>query len=143
MNFEFSDDQKAIKRTAREFLEARYRPELMRELAADERGFTDDQWQAIVELGWPGVLIAEEHGGLGLGAVELIVIQEELGYALAPTPLLSDVAAALLIAAAGTEEQQQRWLPALASGEQRGAVAVWDAQAGWDPDHSELELAGG
>ncbi len=143
MNFDFTDDQQAIKRTAREFLAARYKPEIMRELAEDERGFTDEQWRELVELGWPGVTIAEEHGGLGLGAVELVVIAEEIGYALAPSPLHSDVCAALLLSAAGSEEQQAKWLPALASGELRGTLAMWDEQAGWAPDRSEVEASDG
>lgn len=143
MNFEFTDDQKAIKRTAREFLEARYRLETVRQLASDARGFTDAQWDAVAELGWPGVLIDEDHDGLGLGALELVAIAEELGYALAPTPLMSSIAAGLLLSAAGTDEQKRQWLPELASGARRGAVAVWDSQSGWDPDHSELELADG
>jgi alkylation response protein AidB-like acyl-CoA dehydrogenase len=143
MNFEFTDDQQAIKRTAREFLAARYKPEVMRALAEDERGFTDEQWHELADLGWPGVTIAEEHGGLGLGAVELVVIAEEIGYALAPCPLHSDVCAALLLSAAGGEEQQARWLPPVASGELRGTPAVWDEQAGWAPDHSELEASAG
>jgi alkylation response protein AidB-like acyl-CoA dehydrogenase len=139
MNFDFTDDQRAIKRTAGEFLAARYKPETIRELAESERGFTDEQWRQISELGWPGVIVPEEHGGLGLGVVELVVIQEEMGYALAPSPFLSSVSAALLLVAAGTDEQRSRWLPALASGESRGTVAVWDEQAGWSPDHSEAE----
>jgi alkylation response protein AidB-like acyl-CoA dehydrogenase len=143
MNFEFTDDQGAIKRTASDFLAARYKPETVRELAESERGFTDEQWREISELGWPGVIVPEEHGGLGLGAVELVVIQEEMGHALAPSPLLSTISAALLLAAAGTPEQKERWLPALASGEARGTVAVWDEQAGWAPDHSEAEAAAG
>jgi alkylation response protein AidB-like acyl-CoA dehydrogenase len=124
MNFDFTDDQQAIKRTARDFLSARYRFELVRELAGDERGFTDAQWQEVAELGWPGVIVPEEHGGLGLGAVELIIIEEELGYSLAPTPLLSDVAAALFLVAAGSDEQRAEWLDPLASGSVRGTVAV-------------------
>ncbi len=143
MNFDFTDDQQAIKRTARDFLAARYRFEVVRELAEDERGFTDEQWHELVELGWPGVVISEEHGGLGLGAVELVVIAEEMGYALAPSPLHSDISAALLLAAAGSEEQQARWLDPLAAGELRGTLAVWDEQAGWAPDHSEVEASAG
>jgi len=139
MNFEFTDDQRAIKRTASDFLAARYKPETIRELAESEQGFTEEQWREISELGWPGVVVPEEHGGLGLGAVELVVIQEEMGHALAPSPLLSTISAALLLAAAGTPEQKQRWLPALASGEARGTVAVWDEHAGWAPDQSEAE----
>jgi alkylation response protein AidB-like acyl-CoA dehydrogenase len=143
MNFGFSDDQRAIKRTAREFLATRYKLETVRELADSERGFTDQQWHEVAELGWPGVIVPESDGGLGLGAVELVVICEEMGYALAPSPLLSSIGAALLLVAAGTDEQRSRWLEPLASGSARGTVAVWDEHAGWAPDHSELEPAAG
>jgi alkylation response protein AidB-like acyl-CoA dehydrogenase len=143
MNFELTDDQRAIKRTARELLASRYRPETVRELAADERGFTDPQWQELSELGWPGVIVPEEEGGLGLGAVELVVIHEETGYALAPSPLLSTLSAALLLNAAGTPEQKQQWLPQLASGAAKGAVATWEERSAAAPDRSELEPAEG
>jgi len=89
VNFDLSDDQRTIKATAREFLAARYPLSEVRRLALeDERGWTDEQWSEMVELGWPE--IAE------LGTVEMIVVAEELGYALAPTPLPSTWAAGLL-----------------------------------------------
>jgi alkylation response protein AidB-like acyl-CoA dehydrogenase len=89
MNFDLSDDQRTIKTTAREFLGARYPLAEVRRLALeDERGFTDAQWSEMVELGWPE--IAE------IGTVEMVVVAEELGYALAPTPLQSTWAAGLL-----------------------------------------------
>ncbi len=143
MNFEFTDDQRAIKRTAHDFLAARYKLETVRELAESERGFTDQQWHELSELGWPGVMVPEADGGLGLGAVELVVIQEEMGYALAPSPFFSSVCAALLLDAAGTPEQRERWLGPLARGEIRGTVAIWDSGSGWAPDRSEAEPAGG
>jgi alkylation response protein AidB-like acyl-CoA dehydrogenase len=135
MNFDLNDDQRAIQRTAKEFLASRYKPETVRELATsdDDRGFTDEQWAALAELGWPGLVVAEEHGGLGLGTIELVVLQEQLGYALAPTPYLSTIAAGLLIAAAGSDEQQAQWLPKLAAGEARATVAVWEDESGWSP----------
>src|SRR6185295_485347 len=124
MRFELTDDQQAIQRTAKEFLASRYPAEEVRRLALeDERGFTDEQWAAIAELGWPALVVAEDDGGLGLGVVELCVLQEQLGYALAPTPLLSTVAAALAISAGGSAEQRAEWLPGLAEGERRGTVA--------------------
>jgi alkylation response protein AidB-like acyl-CoA dehydrogenase len=105
MNFDLSDDQRTIKSTAREMLSARYPLAEVRRLALeDERGWTDAQWKEIVDLGWPE--IAE------LGTVEMIVVAEELGYALAPTPLQSTWAAGLL--GAGLESGQ------------RGAVVVDD-----------------
>jgi alkylation response protein AidB-like acyl-CoA dehydrogenase len=143
MNFDFTDDQRAIKATARDFLTARYPSATVRELAADDRGYTDGQWQELADLGWTGLVVPEADGGLGLGAVELVVIQEELGYALAPTPLPSSVGATLLLVAAGTSEQRERWLGPLARGEARGTIALWDERAGWSPEHSEVEAAGG
>ncbi|MEN3280143.1 MAG: hypothetical protein V7607_1283, partial [Solirubrobacteraceae bacterium] len=123
MNFELTDDQRAIQRAARDFLADAYPPAEVRRLAYEtERGFTDEGWAAICELAWPALLVPEEHGGLGLGVVELAVVQEELGAALAPSPFLSTVAAAALIADAGSDEQRARWLPGLASGETTGAI---------------------
>jgi alkylation response protein AidB-like acyl-CoA dehydrogenase len=142
MNFDLTDDQRAIKRTAREFLEQRYRPEVVRELALDERGFTDAQWNELAELGWSGVLVPEQYGGLGLGAVELIVIEEELGYALAPSPLLASVSAALVLAAGGSDAQRERWLAPLAAGDARATLAVWDEHGGTEPGASAAVLSG-
>jgi alkylation response protein AidB-like acyl-CoA dehydrogenase len=107
MRFELTDDQRAIQETARDFLGARYPAEEIRRLAfEDERGFTDAQWQAIAELGWPALVVAEDDGGLGLGVVELTVLMEQLGHALAPAPLLSSVAVALVLGAAGDDAQR-------------------------------------
>ena len=99
MNFDLSEDQREIKRTAREFLSARYPLAKVRAIALD--GEPDPHWDEIVELGWPG--IAE------FGTLELAVVAEELGYSLAPSPLASTWAASLLH-------------PGL---EGRGTVAMW------------------
>jgi alkylation response protein AidB-like acyl-CoA dehydrogenase len=94
MNFDLSDDQRTIKSTARELLTARFPLSEVRRLALeDEQGWTDAQWQEMSELGWPE--IAE------LGTVEMVVVAEELGYALAPTPLPSTWAALALGAQLG------------------------------------------
>jgi alkylation response protein AidB-like acyl-CoA dehydrogenase len=123
MNFDYSDDQQAIKSTAHEFLASRYKLEKVRELA--EAGEYDDGlWGQVSELGWPGIFIAEGHGGQELGQVELTIVMEELGYALAPSPFFSNAAAGLMIEHAGSDEQKERWLPGIASGEQRATVGV-------------------
>ena len=123
MNFDFTDDQRAIKSTAREFLGARFTADRVRQLA--EAGEYDDGlWAEIVELGWPGIFVSEQHGGQELGIVELVILMEELGYALAPAPFFSNAAAGLLIASAGSDEQRERYLPGVAAGDARGAVAV-------------------
>jgi alkylation response protein AidB-like acyl-CoA dehydrogenase len=120
MNFDFDDDQRAIKATARELLADRSTFERVR-AAADDRRYDDALWQELCTLGWPGIAVAEAHGGQGLGAVELAVLLEELGYAVAATPLLGNVLAALAIEHGGDAGQRARWLPGLASGELRGA----------------------
>jgi alkylation response protein AidB-like acyl-CoA dehydrogenase len=121
MDFGLSDDQRAIQRTARDLLGERARPERVREMA--EAGRSDDAlWRELSELGWPGIAVAEEHGGQGLGMVELSILCEELGRSLAPVPFLPSAMAAALIEQAGSREQRERWLPSLASGETLGAV---------------------
>ncbi|HSJ17019.1 MAG TPA: acyl-CoA dehydrogenase family protein [Solirubrobacterales bacterium] len=122
MDFGFSDEQQEIQRTAREFLTARFKREKVRELA-ESRTYDDSLWAEICELGWPGIAIDEAHGGQGLGMIELVILCEELGYACAPTPFLSNAAAGLLIDAVGGDAHRDEWLPGIASGEARGATA--------------------
>jgi len=123
VNFDFSDDQQAIKRTAKDLLADRFKLEHVRELA-EARAYDGDAWKELCGLGWAGIFIDEEHGGQGLGIVELVILMEELGYALAPLPFLSNAAAGLMIQAAGSDEQKRRWLPGIASGEARGAAGI-------------------
>jgi alkylation response protein AidB-like acyl-CoA dehydrogenase len=121
MDFGLSDDQRDIQRTARELLSQRASPERVREHA--EAGTTDDGlWRELCELGWPGIALPEEHGGQGLGSIELSILCEELGRTLAPVPFLPTVLAATLIDHAGSPEQRERWLPGVASGELKGAL---------------------
>jgi alkylation response protein AidB-like acyl-CoA dehydrogenase len=120
VNFDLSDEQREIKRTANEFLASRFKPEKVRELA-ESRSYDDALWREISELGWPGIAVAEEDGGQGLGAIELAVLLEESGYGLAPSPLLGTAGAALVISAAGSDDQRAEWLPKLASGEATGS----------------------
>lgn len=116
MDFDLTEDQREIKGVARELLAAR--SPLARVRAAAEAAEYDlGLWDEIVGLGWPGIAVAPEYGGQGLGAVELAVLTEELGYACAATPFLSCALAAAVIQAAGTEEQRSRWLAGLAAGE--------------------------
>ncbi|HXV05971.1 MAG TPA: acyl-CoA dehydrogenase family protein [Solirubrobacterales bacterium] len=127
MYFDLNDDQQAIRAAARDFLAARYRSERIRELVESEQGFEQSDWEEMAELGWPGLALPEEWGGQGLGIVELAVLFEEMGYALAPSPLLSTTVAGLALAARGSDEQRERWLRPLASGEARATVALIDA----------------
>jgi alkylation response protein AidB-like acyl-CoA dehydrogenase len=125
--FDLTDEQQAIKSTAHDFLAARYRSERIRELAESEHGFEQSDWDEMAELGWTGLALPEEWGGQGLGIVELAVLFEEMGYALAPSPLFSNTIAGLALALCGSDDQRERFLRPLASGEMRGTPALWDA----------------
>ena len=123
MDFGFNDEQQEIKSTAREFLASRFRPEKVRELA--EAGSYDDElWGEICELGWPGIAVDEKHGGQGLGMVELAILCEEIGYACAPVPFLSNAIGGLILEGAGSDEQRERRLGGIASGEGRAGVSA-------------------
>jgi alkylation response protein AidB-like acyl-CoA dehydrogenase len=140
VNFDFTDDQQAIKSTANEMLAARFKPERVRELA-EANEYDDGAWKEMAELGWAGIFIDEEHGGQGLGIVELVILMEELGYVLAPVPFLSNAAAGMALQFAGTDEQKERWLPGIASGEARGTVGVLrDGEARLVPDADSAEV---
>jgi alkylation response protein AidB-like acyl-CoA dehydrogenase len=128
MDFDLTEDQKEIKRTARDLLAARSPWEAVR-AAAEGAAYEPALWKELGELGWPGIAVAEQHGGQGLGAVELAVLLEELGYACAATPFLSTAAAAAAIQAAGTDAQRARFLPGLASGEQTAGIGTSELAA--------------
>ncbi len=125
MNFDFSDDQKFLKDQANKFLTERCETGVARAVLEGDAPFDQELWKAIVEMGWTGVTIPEEYGGLDLGHLELCVIAEEMGRSLAPVPFSSTVylaTEALLIA--GSEEQKKKYLPKLASGELIGTFAL-------------------
>jgi len=121
MRFDFDDEQREIKETARQFLAARFKPEVVRRLA-EEGTYDDALWAEVSELGWPGIAISEEFGGQGLGMVELVILCEELGHACAPLPFLSNAGAGVALEHAGSDEQKGTYLPGIASGEGRGAI---------------------
>jgi alkylation response protein AidB-like acyl-CoA dehydrogenase len=141
--FDLNDEQQQIKETAREFLASRYKPERIRELIDTELGFEESDWKEMVELGWPGLALPEEHGGQGLGIVELAAVFEEMGYALAPSPLLSNTVAGLALAHCGSEAQKAEFLAPLAAGEKRGTMALIDAGSAGTIGEFEMEAREG
>jgi alkylation response protein AidB-like acyl-CoA dehydrogenase len=125
MDFGFTDDQREIKRTARDLLGERAGADRVRDLA--EAGRRDDSlWRELCELGWAGIALSEEHGGQGLGAIELAILAEELGRSVAAVPFLPSVMASAMIEQAGSAAQRERWLAGLAQGEITGALASGD-----------------
>jgi len=144
MNFDFSDDQKMLKEQAHKFLSEKCTPKTVR--AVYESGKTHDAalWKQIGELGWAGAAIPEEFGGLGLGYLELCVIVEELGRALAPVPFSSTVcqfAEALIVS--GSSEQKSRLLPKVAAAEIIGTLARTEGPGAILPKNIRTTFKGG
>ena len=145
MNFDFSDDQKFLKSEARKFLEANSSTAQVRKVL-DEEDRTHDEalWKAVAAQGWLGAAIPEEYGGLGLGHLELCVIAEELGRAVAPIPFASTVyVLAEAVMLAGDEAQKAELLPKIAAGEVIGALATSEGPGPVTPGSIQATVTGG
>jgi alkylation response protein AidB-like acyl-CoA dehydrogenase len=129
MLFEFSDEHEELRRTVRGFLEKEAEEARVRELMADESGFDPALWSRMAEeLGIVGLIIDEEHGGAGFGNVELAIVMEELGRAVACLPFLSSaVLAPSALALAADASAQKELLPPIAAGE-RLATLAWSEE---------------
>ena len=127
MNFEFSDDQKQLRDQARRFLAEKCPPKAVRAVLEGKEAYDKALWKGLAEMGFLGVAIPEEFGGTGAGHLELCVIAEEMGRALAPVPFSSTVyLAAEALMLAGSDAQKQKWLPKIASGEAIGTLALFE-----------------
>ncbi len=125
MNFDFTDDQREIQRTARELLIARSSFASVRAVAeSSSREYDAGLWEELVGLGWAGIAIPEAYGGQGLGLLELAIVAEQLGWAATPSRFLSNALAAQLVLGAGTERQRELLLPEIAVGRETATVGV-------------------
>ena len=131
MNFEFSDEQNLLREQALGFLQENCPPATVRAILDSAAPYDAALWSKIAALGWTATVIPEQHGGLGLSYLELCVIAEELGRAVAPVPFSSSVylaTEALLLV--GSAAQQAEWLPKLAAGKAIGTFALAEGGGG-------------
>src|SRR5437764_9984017 len=144
MNFDFSDDQKQLRDQARKFLAEKCPPKAVRAVLDGKAPYDKQLWKGLAEMGFLGVAIPEDFGGAGAGHLELCVIAEEMGRALAPVPFSSTVylaAEALLLA--GSEAQKRKWLSAIAAGEAIGTLALFEGKGNPSPQAVRLTASGG
>lgn len=134
MNFDFSDEQRMLADHARQFLSETCTPERLREHITSGAEYDAELWQQMIELGWPALTIPEAAGGLGMGALELCVLAEEVGRTVAPTPFFSTVClgAEILKRSAAAE-----------AAELLGEVAVGEAIIAVDLQNTGLQLEAG
>jgi alkylation response protein AidB-like acyl-CoA dehydrogenase len=137
MNFGFTEEQELLRVEARKFLDQNAPLARVREIVESESGSDPALWAQLAELGWVGLCMPEEHGGVGLDLETLLVVLEETGRSLFPSPLISTVLAAKAIERFGTDQQQSRWLPGLADGSKVGTFAFLERGDSLTPDGVE------
>src|SRR4030081_281774 len=144
MNFDFSDEQKQLRDEARKFLAEKCPPKAARTVLDGKEPYDRELWKGLAEMGFLGVAIPEAFGGAGAGHLELCVIAEEMGRALAPVPFSSTVyLAAEALMLAGSEAQKQKWLPKIASGEAIGTLALFEGKGNPSPQAIKVAASGG
>jgi alkylation response protein AidB-like acyl-CoA dehydrogenase len=134
LDLTFSPEQEMLRETVRGVC-AQYSPlPVVRQLENDATGYPAELWKQLGALDLLGLLIPEEHGGSGMSLIEAVVLYEELGRSLAPTPhLVSCVVAAGVLASGGSDEQRSTWLPQIASGDAIVSVAWLEPDGGFGP----------
>ncbi len=133
MDFAFTEEQELLQRSVRDFLTQECPTTLVRALEEDERGYSPDIWKKMTDLGWVGVTFPEEFGGIGGSFLDLVIIMEEMGRAVCPTPLFTTtVLGGQLLLDAGTKAQQQEYLPKIASGENIVSLAFVEPSGVYD-----------
>ncbi len=144
MNFDFSDDQKLLKEQVRKFLADKCPMKVVRRVLDGAETHADEVWTGLIELGVPGISIPEEYGGMGLSPLELCVVAEEIGRAVAPVPFdTSVVLATEALKLAGSEAQKKKWLPELAAGNAIGTLAISEGAQPPKPRNVRTTFGGG
>jgi alkylation response protein AidB-like acyl-CoA dehydrogenase len=122
-----------LRQSVRGFLDAECPMTYVRQMMEDERGYSEDQWKKMAELGWTGLIIPEQYGGAGLNMVDMVVVLEEMGKVVTPGPFFASVIlGGLAIDLGGTDAQKQRYLPDLAAGKIKATLAQVEESGRWD-----------
>lgn len=134
LDLDFTDEQDMLREMVRGLCAQHVDHDAVRALEDDAVGYSPEMWSQLAELGMVGLLLPEEHGGGGSSLLDGVVLHEELGRALAPTPLLeSSVMCAGAILRAGTDAQRKEWLPRVAAGEAVLVPAWLEPDNGFGP----------
>ena len=134
MNFGFNEEQELLRNTARKFFENECPSDMVRKLMETPEGMSAELWKKLAEQGWLGLIYPEQYDGMALGLVDLVVLMEEMGRAVAPGPYFSTVLlGGLAILEAGGEGQKEEWLPKIAAGDKRVALAWMEPSAQLGP----------
>jgi len=135
MDFNLSAEQELLKKEVRHFLETECPKKMVRELEAGDLGYSPEIWKKMAELGWLGLVLPEEYGGVGGTLLDLAVFFEEVGAAVFPSPLFSTLVHGVLpMLEAGNDEQKGRILPKVADGDMILTMALTEPEADYQPE---------
>ena len=140
MDFDFSDDQQALRDAVAKWVEKSYDFE-RRQATVKAGGFDRGIYNELAELGLTGIYVDEDHGGMGMGPVEAMVVMEELGKGIVMEPLIQAFVTSAAIGAYGEEAVQSQWLPKIASGEALVVLAQQERKARHQLDVCEAKAA--
>jgi len=136
MNFELSEEQQLLADTIKRFVATHYSFDGRAKILASSAGYSEDVWAALAEMGLLGLPFAEEHGGFGGTAVDVMIVMEAIGDGLLVEPYLATVAlGGRLVARAGSPAQQAAILPAVIQGKRKLAFAQTERGARYDLRH--------
>ncbi len=139
MNLDFTEEQEVLRDMVRNVC-TEYSPiATVRAMEDDAKGYPDDLWKKLGEVGVLGVIVPEEFGGAGQQLLDAVIVFEELGRALAPTPaFVSSIISASVLLAAGSDPQREEWLPKVATGDAILTPAWLEPQSGFGPQGVNL-----
>jgi alkylation response protein AidB-like acyl-CoA dehydrogenase len=126
MNFGFTEEQALLREQVRKFLDEQCPSDEVRRIMQTEPGYNKEHWQQMADLGWLGLVADPDFGGVGLSWVDLIVVLEEMGRSLCPSPYISHCLAVDTLSKLGTETQKKTWLSQMASGQCIAVPALLD-----------------
>ncbi len=117
MDFKLNEEQGMLKETAHRFIAEQCSKEYVRAMEEDEKGYSKELWGKIAELGWLAVMLPEEHGGIGMGLMGLVLIMEEIGEGCFPGPFLETTLGALIVLDSENDSMKDEVIPKITSGE--------------------------
>ncbi len=134
MNYDLNEEQNMLKESAHKFLAEECPSDFVRRMAADEKGFTQEIWRKMAELGWMGLMIPETYGGSDMSFLDLTVLLPEMGYFCLPGPYFSSVVlGGLTLMESASDEQKREILPAVAEGNRILTVAWLEEDCVYSP----------
>ena len=134
MDLDFTSEEEMLRDSAARFLSTECPYERVKEIEESAEGYDPNLWQQVIELGWTGLLFPEEYGGYGGQFMDLVIIMEEMGKMVFPSPFFSTIVqCGLAILEGGTEEQKVDLLGKISEGSLIMALAQYEDDGSWEP----------